>query len=171
MMTVSNLLSFSRAPLAFFFLQESPLLRCCAVLGAMVTDSMDGYWARKTRSSSFFGAILDPLMDKFFVYFALTIFFLEGRLLSWELLATCARDIALFFYGTYRWLKGTLRSLSVQAIVWGKLFTVVQFAILMGLSMGATLPMSLYILLFGMGGFAWIELWKRGDTCLYKHGK
>ena len=33
----------------------------------MFTDSIDGYIARRSKSVSRFGAILDPAMDKFFV--------------------------------------------------------------------------------------------------------
>ncbi len=163
MMTLSNLLTFSRAPLAFFFLQENPLLRCFAILGAMITDSMDGYLARRNRSSTTFGAIFDPMMDKFFVYFALTIFLCEGSLSSWELVAMCARDVSLFLYGLIRWTGGTWKTLSVQAIFWGKIFTAIQFLLLMGLSLGWMIPFYVYVLLFGMAGLAFGELWRRGN--------
>ena len=39
----------------------------------MATDSLDGYLARKYHKTSQFGAFLDPLMDKFFVFFAVSI--------------------------------------------------------------------------------------------------
>ncbi|MBM3199074.1 MAG: CDP-alcohol phosphatidyltransferase family protein, partial [Chlamydiae bacterium] len=80
MFSLSNVLTFLRAPLALFFLIDSPPLRLLSLLLAMITDYMDGYIARKTRTTSQFGAKLDPLMDKFFVFFVLTVLFLEGKI-------------------------------------------------------------------------------------------
>ena len=80
MFTASNSLSFIRAPLAFLFLQENPTLRMLAVLLAMITDMTDGHLARRSQSTSRFGAILDPAMDKFFVYFAMMTLLLENKM-------------------------------------------------------------------------------------------
>ena len=99
MITLSNSLSFLRAPLAFFFLQASPILRVAAVLLAMISDSIDGYLARRTQSASRFGAILDPAMDKFFVYFALSVLFFEGSISFLGALAMLSRDGFLCLYG------------------------------------------------------------------------
>src|SRR3989344_287702 len=99
MITISNSLSFFRAPLAFLFLQTNPSLRLFAVVLAALTDCIDGYVARRYQSISKFGAILDPAMDKFFVYFALAIFYREGEISSWEIAAMASRDFSLCLYG------------------------------------------------------------------------
>ena len=57
MLTISNILSFSRAPLALLFLYKSVSIRIAATILAMLTDSIDGYFARKTKSTTKFGAI------------------------------------------------------------------------------------------------------------------
>src|SRR5580704_7233029 len=98
MITVSNGLSIIRAPLAFVFCQGSPTLRIVAVILAMLTDSIDGYFARRNKSASRFGAILDPAMDKFFVYFALAMLFYEGKIAIFELSAMLSRDFFLCLY-------------------------------------------------------------------------
>ena len=67
----------------------------------MATDSIDGYLARRNRSVTRFGAILDPAMDKFFVYFALSVFYFEGRLGMLEALAMLSRDFFLVLYGFF----------------------------------------------------------------------
>ena len=67
-MSFSNTLSLLRAPLALLFLVEKPYLRLIAILLAMLTDSFDGYLARRSSSVTQLGTILDPAMDKFFVF-------------------------------------------------------------------------------------------------------
>jgi len=66
MLTLSNALTFLRAPLALLFLSEVTALRIGAIIIAMVTDGIDGYLARRNSSVTKLGAILDPIMDKFF---------------------------------------------------------------------------------------------------------
>ncbi|MFA5249968.1 MAG: CDP-alcohol phosphatidyltransferase family protein, partial [Parachlamydiales bacterium] len=80
MLTLPNLLSFMRAPLALLFLQKNIPLRLLALVAAMLSDFFDGYLARKKQTISRFGSVLDPAMDKFFVYFTLSIFYFEGNL-------------------------------------------------------------------------------------------
>ncbi len=87
MLTLSNSLSFIRAPLALLFLTENTFLRILAVLLAMLTDSVDGYFARRSKSVSRFGTILDPTMDKFFVYFVLSILVLQNSIPLWAAFA------------------------------------------------------------------------------------
>lgn len=159
--TVSNCLTLSRAPLALALLQENPYWRLGAICAAMITDSIDGFLARRSRLANPLGALLDPLMDKFFVYFALTLFFLEGRLSVWELSAMLARDLSLLAYGGLRWAHGTLRALSIQAIVWGKVFTAMQFFVLMCLALGAMIPEFVYLMFVGMGLLSLRELCTR----------
>ena len=94
MLSLSNGLSFLRAPLALLFLVDSIPWRITAIVLAMVTDSVDGYLARRYRSASQFGAILDPTMDKFFVFFGLGVLLMEGRLEIWQACSMLARRIA-----------------------------------------------------------------------------
>ncbi len=62
----SNVLSLSRALFAFAFLQENAMIRVLAIALAMLSDFLDGYLARRQKTASQFGAILDPIMDKIF---------------------------------------------------------------------------------------------------------
>src|SRR5581483_12415887 len=99
MLNLSNSLSLLRAPLAFLFLLENTTLRLVAIVLAMLTDSIDGYLARRYQGTTRFGAILDPAMDKFFVLFALVVFVLEKKLLLWQAGAMLSRDFALCLFG------------------------------------------------------------------------
>lgn len=47
---------------------------------AVLTDGLDGYWARKTGQVSDWGRVLDPLADKFLVLSMLLILALDHRL-------------------------------------------------------------------------------------------
>src|ERR1700722_7213630 len=98
MLSLSNGLSFLRAPLALLFLVDSIPWRITAIVLAMVTDSVDGYPAARYRSASQFGAILDPTMDKFFVFFGLGVLLMEGRLEIWQACSMLARDFFLCLF-------------------------------------------------------------------------
>ncbi len=158
LLTISNSLSFIRAPLAFLFLQESPTLRFTAILLAMFTDSIDGYVARRCHSTSRFGAILDPVMDKFFVYFALAIFYIEGRITPLETSAMLSRDFFLIVYGMLMVIRRKWRTIEFRAIRWGKVTTALQFIVLMGLTWQVAIPWLISALFFVMGLLAFIEL-------------
>src|SRR3990167_10337434 len=158
MFTASNSLSFIRAPLAFLFLQENPTLRMLAVLLAMITDMTDGHIARRSQSTSRFGAILDPAMDKFFVYFAMMTLLLENKMESWEALAMLSRDFFLIFYGLIMVGTGRMKHIVFRAIRWGKITTALQFLVLIGILLNVTFPWYLFVSFAIMGWLAFLEL-------------
>ncbi len=160
MLTLSNTLSLIRLPLAFFFLQESILLRLLAIVLAMITDSIDGYLARRSQSVSRFGAILDPAMDKFFVFFVLTVFLFEGKLASWQVAAMLSRDFFLCLYGIFMTATGRWKTIIFRAIRWGKVTTALQFIVLMGLVMQFSFSWIVYGAFVAMGWLAFIELFQ-----------
>jgi CDP-diacylglycerol--glycerol-3-phosphate 3-phosphatidyltransferase len=139
-------------------LYESPTLRLLAIAGAMITDSIDGYLARRSRTESRFGAILDPAMDKFFVYFALSIFFIEGRIGTWLILSMLSRDFFVLLYGIFMVALGRSRSIEFRAIRWGKVTTALQFVILMGLVIQVEFPWGFFAAFAVMGVLAFLEL-------------
>jgi|SRR5579885_1365282 len=158
MLSLSNALSFLRAPLALLFLVEQPFWRLIAILLAMLTDSIDGYLARRSRSVTQFGAILDPAMDKFFVIFALGVLMLEGRLLPWEACAMISRDFFLCFFAIYLAIAGKFHSYQYRSIRWGKITTALQFIVLIGLTFGIVFPWYIFALFIISGCLAFIEL-------------
>ena len=158
MFTLSNSLSFIRGPLALLFLQTSPLWRLLAIIFAMITDSIDGYVARRSRSTSRFGAILDPAMDKFFVYFALAVFLHEGKLEIWQATAMLSRDFFLCLYGLFMVVLGRWKTVVFRAIRWGKVTTALQFIVLLGLVYDVAFAWYIYGAFVVMGWFAFLEL-------------
>ncbi|MBP7075336.1 MAG: CDP-alcohol phosphatidyltransferase family protein [Rhabdochlamydiaceae bacterium] len=160
MFNLSNSLSLLRAPLALVFLVESPTLRLMAILLAMLTDSIDGYLARRSKTTSRFGAVLDPAMDKFFVFFALAVLFSEGRIEIWEALMMVSRDFALCLFGLYLSLSGLWQTYEFRAIRWGKITTALQFFVLVGLTFGYTMPNYLYYSFVAFALFGLYELFQ-----------
>ena len=160
MFTISNSLSFIRLPLAFLFLQENPTLRLFAILLAALTDSIDGYLARRTQSTSQFGAILDPAMDKFFVYFALAIFYREGQIASWECATMISRDFFLCLYGIVMLATRRSKAIVPRSVRWGKITTALQFTVLAGLVYHISFPWIAFAAFVAMGWLAFLELFQ-----------
>jgi CDP-diacylglycerol--glycerol-3-phosphate 3-phosphatidyltransferase len=158
MMNLSNSISLLRAPLAFLFLFTSPLARGVAVFVAMISDFFDGYLARKRNQVSYLGAILDPLMDKFFVIFSLGVLYFEGKVSIWGVLAMLSRDMSLLAFllvilGFQKW-----RGFVIQALKWGKITTALQFLVLILLTMDIEVPSIAFSCFVVLGFLAFIEL-------------
>lgn len=158
MINLSNILSLLRAPLAFVLLVDSPSVRLAAIFIAMVTDWLDGFLARLNRNTSQLGAVLDPLMDKFFVVFALGVFFTQDCLSGKEMAALLCRDIAVLIFGCYLLISGRLRRIQFQSIWAGKIATTLQFFYLMALTCQIAIPESFTILFVVLGLVALLEL-------------
>ncbi len=159
MINVSNLLSLLRAPLAFAFLSENQTLRCVAIILAMLTDCMDGYFARRFRNTSQLGAVLDPLMDKFFVVFLFIVFILEGNLTPLQMAAMLGRDFAVVIFATYLYFAGEWGKYFVRAIWSGKVVTSFQFFVLMALTFHYAIPPYVFVVFVVLGAFALLELY------------
>lgn len=159
MINPSNGLSLIRAPLALLFAIESVTLRITIVLLAMVTDFVDGYLARKWRCTSRLGAVLDPLMDKFFVFIVLGILFTEHKIHVWQILMMVSRDFFLAIFGCYLLLTKSLKSYQFNSVMWSKITTATQFIVLLSLIIKwPTIPNWVYPLFIVFGTFAFFEL-------------
>jgi CDP-diacylglycerol--glycerol-3-phosphate 3-phosphatidyltransferase len=158
MLSLSNGLSFLRAPLALLFLTDNLFLRILAIVLAMITDSIDGYFARRYRSASQFGAILDPAMDKFFVFFGLGVLIFEHRLEVWQACAMISRDFFLIAFGIYLSISRQWNAYECKSIRWGKVTTALQFFVLIGLTVGIVFPPYTYLIFILSGTLAFIEL-------------
>ena len=164
MMTLSNALSFARAPLALLFWQASPMARFVLIFLAMFTDSIDGYFARRNRSVSQFGAFLDPAMDKLFVFSALTAFLMEEKISAAGMMAMLSRDFFVFLYGLIITLSGRWKSIVFRALSWGKITTALQFIVLMCLCFDFTIPWYVFGTFMAMGVMAFLELFQIAES-------
>jgi CDP-diacylglycerol--glycerol-3-phosphate 3-phosphatidyltransferase len=157
-LTFSNFLSVLRGSLAFVFLLDNPLYRCLAIFLAMLTDCLDGYLARRWNRTSRLGVILDPLMDKFFVFFIVSVFMREQRLQTWQALAFISRDFAVILFGAYLKLKGSWTNFKFRSIYAGKVTTAIQFFVLLALTLQLYVTPYLFFCFIALGFVALIEL-------------
>lgn len=160
MFTYPNFLSLLRIPLAFVFLQENPFYRALAIVGALLTDGLDGYVARHFNQKGRIGTVLDPLTDKFFVFFVLFTLIGENRISFPEALILICRDFSVILYGFYLAWRGRLFAYQFGAIWCGKITTVLQFTVLLALSFGLSIPSYLYGVFILLGILALAELYK-----------
>jgi CDP-diacylglycerol---glycerol-3-phosphate 3-phosphatidyltransferase len=164
MFNFPNLLSLLRIPLALVFLQPHPLYRALAILGAMLTDCMDGFIARRSGKSTRIGTLLDPIMDKFFVFFVLTIFIQEQRLSWLEACLFICRDFSVILYGFFLAITGRLASYRFRAIWCGKITTALQFLTLLALSLHLVFSSFIYTLFLFLGLLALLELYQTDEV-------
>lgn len=158
MFTLSNALSFVRAPLAFFFLIQRMEVRIGIILIAILTDCIDGYLARRYKHTTRLGAILDPLMDKFFVFFVLAVLFYEHTLGGWEIFAMLSRDIVLFIFSLYLLIKNEWKTYNYRSLLWGKVTTALQFTVLFFVTFNIRFTFLLFSLFFALGVCVLVEL-------------
>jgi CDP-diacylglycerol--glycerol-3-phosphate 3-phosphatidyltransferase len=159
MLTIPNIITLARIPLALLFLKEDPFYRCLALALALVSDGLDGYIARRFNLCSKFGALLDPIIDKFFVLFILIILMKENRLSFGEASAMISRDFAVLIFGTYLACMGRLSNYRFRAIWTGKITTFLQLSVLFGLTCGFHLPSYTFSCFVVLGVLALIELY------------
>ncbi len=125
--TLPNLISTSRVALAFGFVaSEASLTRLILIGIASLTDFLDGWLARRTKSMSRVGALIDPVADRFFVL-AVVLTYVAGRqLLAWQAVAILFRDVmsivGWFVARNVPWL----RPITFRARPLGKVVTAAQ---------------------------------------------
>lgn len=140
MRPLCNLLSLSRIWLAVFFCQEKVTLRLLVILGAMLSDVLDGYLARRYKATSRFGSIIDPITDKFFVCVCVAVLYWEGSLSVLHLVLIFARDLFLLLFAVYLSIVNGWKGYDCRALFFGKFFTVIQFLILLCVTSGYRVP-------------------------------
>jgi phosphatidylglycerophosphate synthase len=130
-LTVPNLVSAARIPLALAFLAfDQRLVRLLLIAAAGLTDFADGWLARRGRGTSL-GAVLDPITDKVFLVTALISMAVNGPVNAVELLVLLARDLAVAVGFTIVVLRRAPMRLSARMP--GKVVTVLQLAALVAL--------------------------------------
>jgi len=158
MLTLPNILTLLRFPLAFCFLSDSLSLRVTALILAMLSDCLDGYIARKFGFTSQIGAMLDPIADKFFTFFLLVVFFTESRISLGEVAALLSRDFAVAVFALYLGITGGWATYKLRPFWCGKLSTTLQFFVLIALTIGAVIPSYVYGIFIVLGVLALGEL-------------
>jgi CDP-diacylglycerol---glycerol-3-phosphate 3-phosphatidyltransferase len=96
---------------------------------ASLTDALDGWLARRRKSESNFGKLMDPLADKLLVTSALVSLVALDRLQAWVAMVIIAREFAVTGLRQVAIEQGHV----IPAGSWGKVKTVLQIAMVLAL--------------------------------------
>lgn len=139
LLTVPNLLSASRFPLAAAFLAtEQTPMRVALIGAASLTDILDGWLARRQQTTRL-GALLDPIADKTFVLVAISAFLIAGELSTLDYFIILLRDFATAIGFIVAYLLSGLDPKNFKARLSGKVVTVLQLATVLALVLRAPL--------------------------------
>jgi cardiolipin synthase (CMP-forming) len=129
---VPNLISLSRLVMAGLFLvMRTPEARVLILALAMLSDVLDGFVARISKSATRIGALIDPIADRIFMLVAFIAVAMDSLIEPWQLALLLLRDvmtvIGWFVARNVSWL----RQITFRARWPGKGVTVLQFATLL----------------------------------------
>ncbi|MFQ6070145.1 MAG: CDP-diacylglycerol--glycerol-3-phosphate 3-phosphatidyltransferase [Candidatus Aminicenantales bacterium] len=123
-MNIPNLLSLLRIffiPLLVVVLltpfRGQELAGLAIFLLATVTDSLDGFWARRRKQITVLGQLLDPVADKLLTASAFICFVERGDVTSWMVVIIVGREIAVTGFRAVASSKG----ITIQASALGKI--------------------------------------------------
>ncbi len=129
--SIPNLLSLSRLALAAAFVALSePGQRVAIILVAAFTDWLDGFLARRARRTTRWGALLDPITDRIFVFTAVCVYLIERQLTWVEYLIVIFRDIMTAIGFVVARNVSWLRPITFRARLAGKVVTALQLLLL-----------------------------------------
>jgi phosphatidylglycerophosphate synthase len=163
--TWPNLVSSSRVALAVGFVAADAVpTRLTLIFVASLTDVLDGWLARRTHVASRFGALLDPVADRFFVLGVVISYVIGQQFTMWQAIAVLFRDvmsvIGFFVARNVSWL----RPIPFQARLIGKAVTVVQLATFLAVLVAPALTNVMVIAVATLGVAATIDytlmLWR-----------
>ena len=100
---------------------------------ASLTDTADGYIARKYNLVTDFGKFMDPLADKLLVCAAMICLITTGQLPAWIVIVIISRE---FIISGFR-LIAAEKGIVIAASWWGKIKTVVQMVMICALLINA----------------------------------
>jgi len=153
-----NLLSVLRLLMAPFVLVIPRSFLFPFLCFAGLTDILDGFLARKLHAFSRLGAILDPLADKILALFCAYLFFTEGSLSPFSLVALFTRDLSVLIFTCYLFFSGKWSQWTIQSFFCGKVSTCLQIIVFSLLALTWDVPSFLYLALLGFGALSFLEL-------------
>lgn len=142
LLTLPNVVSMSRLVLAAGFVAvREPAGRVALLLIASGTDFLDGWLARRRRATTRWGALIDPIADRFFVFAAVCTYLFEGALSTAAYFTLLSRDLATAIGFLVARSVPWLRAVAFRARLLGKVVTVLQLLTLLAVIVApATVP-------------------------------
>jgi len=129
---IPNILSALRLILAGLFPFAPQEAWVWLILGSGTSDFLDGWCARRWKTTSWTGGLLDAIADKLFMLSALFTFAITGKFPIWWIPAVIARDLTVAIAAGYTAAIGSWGSFRDMGARWsGKLATAGQFLLLL----------------------------------------
>lgn len=130
-LTLSNVISIFRAgtaaPIIIFLHRDRMLLASVFIAAAVVSDVLDGYFARKFNTVTILGKALDPAADKICILSIILFLFLKEKISLQFLVIIGLRD---FLLGVMHLYLVNVKSIVTGANMAGKVATVLITAAL-----------------------------------------
>ncbi|MEY8426760.1 CDP-diacylglycerol--glycerol-3-phosphate 3-phosphatidyltransferase [Lachnospiraceae bacterium 46-15] len=129
-MNAPNMLTILRVVMIPFFVafmlfditEYDKYIALAIFIAASLTDTLDGYLARKNNQVTNFGKFMDPLADKLLVSAAMICLVELGMIPSWVVIVIISRE---FIISGFR-LVASDNGIVIAASWWGKIKTVSQ---------------------------------------------
>ena len=132
-MTVPNLITTIRiilAPIFIIYLINEQFLSALIVfLICVISDGLDGLFARVFNQRSRLGTYLDPLADKILLVAAVITLSVRGYLPSWLAVLVIARDVMIFLGIFFLFINA--KEYKIRPSVISKINTCLQFVIVL----------------------------------------
>ena len=140
LLSLPNVISLSRLVLAAAFVAAPhPHARALLIVLASISDFLDGWLARRSGAASRWGALIDPIADRAFVFVAICVYLAEGSVTRGEFFIFLARDIATALGFVVARAVSWLRPVEFKARMSGKIVTVFQLAMLLAVPLAPRL--------------------------------
>ena len=132
LLTLPNVISLSRLLLAAAFVAMPGAVPRVVLIGlASLTDFLDGWLARRRGSASRWGALIDPVADRMFVFTAICVYLFEGLISTGQYFTFIARDLATAVGFLVARAVSWLRPVEFKARMSGKVVTALQLLALL----------------------------------------
>lgn len=156
LLTLPNVISLSRLALAAgFVVAPGPRERAALIVVASLSDFLDGWLARRSGAATRWGALIDPVADRAFVFTAICVYLFEGLVTTGQYFTFLARDLATAIGFLVARAVSWLRPVQFKARMSGKIVTVLQLAMLLAVPLA---PPYVRPLVWGIGVAAAIAI-------------
>ena len=160
-LSLPNALSLSRLLLAIAFpFTRDARVQASLIVAAGASDFLDGWIARHRHTTSTWGALLDPITDRVFVFVALVTYLLQGALTTGEYFIMLARDLATATGFLVARAMPSLQAVKFKARWAGKIVTTVQLLVLLAVPLAPALVRPLVV------AVGLLSLWAIADYTL-----
>ena len=131
-----SIISLSRLLMAAAFAMiPKPGTRIILILAASLTDFLDGWLARRANLTTRWGALIDPIADRMFVFTAVCVFLFDGAINTTQYFLLISRDVMTAVGFLVARAVVWLRPITFRARLSGKIVTTLQLAALVALLM------------------------------------